>query len=181
MEANRLYEVGHARGLKPSDSAVSRTSRGGRSHKYSLDELLYYLKETGGSDLHLNVGVEPCVRLHGHIRRIRGLPLTADDTKRMLYALLRPDAGSVSIDGVDAVAEPIAARRRLGGDVTGHQLGELPPRRREVVQRRPEEVGGEVVGNRDVVERGLDVVAQNRMRFHRPLQLVHKRHREDEV
>ncbi|MEK7861829.1 MAG: type IV pilus twitching motility protein PilT [Chloroflexota bacterium] len=36
----------------------------------------------------MNVGVEPCVRLHGAIRRIRGLPLTADDTKRMLYSLL---------------------------------------------------------------------------------------------
>jgi sodium transport system ATP-binding protein len=35
-------------------------------------------------------------------------------TLRMLCALLKPDAGSVAIDGVDAVAQPAAALRRLG-------------------------------------------------------------------
>ncbi|MEW6168168.1 MAG: ATP-binding cassette domain-containing protein [Pseudomonadota bacterium] len=35
-------------------------------------------------------------------------------TLRMLYALLKPDRGRVLVDGVDAVAEPEAARRRLG-------------------------------------------------------------------
>ena len=35
-------------------------------------------------------------------------------TLRMLYALLRPDRGSVSIDGIDTQRDPLAARRRLG-------------------------------------------------------------------
>jgi len=35
-------------------------------------------------------------------------------TLRMLYTLMRPDAGRISVDGIDAVADPLAARRRLG-------------------------------------------------------------------
>jgi sodium transport system ATP-binding protein len=35
-------------------------------------------------------------------------------TLRMLYTLVRPDRGSVQIDAVDALADPAAARRRLG-------------------------------------------------------------------
>jgi sodium transport system ATP-binding protein len=33
---------------------------------------------------------------------------------RMIAALLRPDGGRIHIDGVDALADPVAARRRLG-------------------------------------------------------------------
>ena len=33
---------------------------------------------------------------------------------RMLYTLLRPDAGSATIDGIDTLHDPGAARRRLG-------------------------------------------------------------------
>lgn len=42
-------------------------------------------------------------------------------TLRMLYALMRPDAGSILVDGVDAVAEPQKAQARLGvlPDVSG--------------------------------------------------------------
>jgi sodium transport system ATP-binding protein len=35
-------------------------------------------------------------------------------TLRMLYTLLRPDRGSIRVDGIDAVVEPRSARRRLG-------------------------------------------------------------------
>lgn len=35
-------------------------------------------------------------------------------TLRMLYTLMRPDSGQVLVDGVDAAADPIAVRRRLG-------------------------------------------------------------------
>ena len=35
-------------------------------------------------------------------------------TLRCLYTLMRPDSGSVSVDGIDAAADPIAVRRRLG-------------------------------------------------------------------
>ena len=35
-------------------------------------------------------------------------------TLRMLYTLMRPDSGSVLVDGLDAAADPIGARRKLG-------------------------------------------------------------------
>jgi sodium transport system ATP-binding protein len=35
-------------------------------------------------------------------------------TLRMIYGLMRPDAGHVLIDGIDAVSSPLAARQRIG-------------------------------------------------------------------
>ncbi len=35
-------------------------------------------------------------------------------TLRMLYTLLRPDSGRIHVDDIDALADPLAARRRLG-------------------------------------------------------------------
>jgi sodium transport system ATP-binding protein len=35
-------------------------------------------------------------------------------TLRMLYTLMRPDRGRVTVDGIDVAEDPLAARRRLG-------------------------------------------------------------------
>lgn len=35
-------------------------------------------------------------------------------TLRMLYTLMKPDAGRVLVDGIDAAVDPLAVRRRLG-------------------------------------------------------------------
>jgi len=35
-------------------------------------------------------------------------------TLRMLYALMKPDAGEIRVDDVDAIADPLGAQRRLG-------------------------------------------------------------------
>jgi len=45
-------------------------------------------------------------------------------TLRMLYTVLRPDAGTAAIDQVDVVREPLAARSRLG--VLPHASGLYP-------------------------------------------------------
>ncbi len=66
----------------------------------------------------------------GSVQAVDGVSFTAADgritgllgpngagkttTLRMLYTLLRPDAGAIRIDDVDALADPIGARRRLG-------------------------------------------------------------------
>ena len=42
-------------------------------------------------------------------------------TLRMLYTVLRPDGGSARIDGIDVVADPLAARRSIG--VLPHSAG----------------------------------------------------------
>ncbi|HEX7340814.1 MAG TPA: ATP-binding cassette domain-containing protein [Rhodanobacteraceae bacterium] len=66
----------------------------------------------------------------GEVKAVDGVGFTARDgeitgllgpngagkttTLRMLYTLMKPDHGSVRVDGIDAVADPLAARRRLG-------------------------------------------------------------------
>src|SRR5262249_28034954 len=35
-------------------------------------------------------------------------------TLRCLYTLMRPDRGRIAVDGIDAEADPVAVRRRLG-------------------------------------------------------------------
>ena len=69
-------------------------------------------------------------RSFGEVAAVRGVSFTAEDgqitgvlgpngagkttTLRMLYTLLRPDSGEIRIDDVDALANPEAARGRLG-------------------------------------------------------------------
>ena len=43
-------------------------------------------------------------------------------TLRTLYGLLHPDAGAATIDGIDAVAEPLAVQRRIGVLPDAHGL-----------------------------------------------------------
>jgi twitching motility protein PilT len=49
-----------------------------------LDELLRYLKEQGGSDLHLTSGLEPRIRVHGGLDPIPGRQSLADGELREL-------------------------------------------------------------------------------------------------
>lgn len=66
----------------------------------------------------------------GTVKAVDGVDFTAEDgritgllgpngagkttTLRMLYTLMRPDSGSVRVDGIDASADPAAVRRILG-------------------------------------------------------------------
>ena len=66
----------------------------------------------------------------GDVKAVNGVTFTARDgeitgllgpngagkttTLRMLYTLMKPDSGQVLVDGIDAAADPIAVRRRLG-------------------------------------------------------------------
>jgi len=49
-----------------------------------LDELLGYLKEHGGSDLHLVAGLEPRIRVHGGLEPVAGRSVLADGELRGL-------------------------------------------------------------------------------------------------
>ena len=76
------------------------------------------------------IRVENLHKQFGSVKAVDGVSFTAEDrqvtgllgpngagkttTLRMLYALMRPDSGSISIDDVDALAEPQKAQRRLG-------------------------------------------------------------------
>jgi sodium transport system ATP-binding protein len=83
------------------------------------------------------IRVESLHKRFGTVTAVDNVTFTADDGKvtgllgpngagktttlRMLYALMRPDTGSIHVDDVDAVAEPQKAQARLGvlPDVSG--------------------------------------------------------------
>jgi twitching motility protein PilT len=55
----------------------------------SIDDLLEQMVAHGASDLHVTVGSPPAFRVRGHIVRAEGFePLTADDTRTLLYRIL---------------------------------------------------------------------------------------------
>ena len=48
-------------------------------------KLLYNMRKTEASDLHIKVGMPPVYRIGGELRSPQGMdPLTVDDTKRLL-------------------------------------------------------------------------------------------------
>jgi len=54
-----------------------------------LDELLVILVESGGSDLHLTVGIPPAIRVNGEIRHLEEFPVCrGDELRKMLYAIM---------------------------------------------------------------------------------------------
>jgi twitching motility protein PilT len=52
------------------------------------EQLLRYLAERGGSDLHLKVGSPPLVRLDGELHRVGEGPVTSDDAIRIAQAIM---------------------------------------------------------------------------------------------
>jgi twitching motility protein PilT len=56
---------------------------------YSIDDLLEQMVARGASDLHLSVGSQPAIRVHGHIERLEEFEkLTPNDTQQLLYQIL---------------------------------------------------------------------------------------------
>jgi twitching motility protein PilT len=56
---------------------------------YSIDDLLEQMVARGASDLHLSVGSQPAIRVHGHIERLEDFEkLMPEDTQQLLYQIL---------------------------------------------------------------------------------------------
>lgn len=53
-----------------------------------MRELLYYLHEEGGSDLHLSIGVPPSIRVHGELVRTTFETITAEKSRFLLFSLM---------------------------------------------------------------------------------------------
>jgi sodium transport system ATP-binding protein len=86
------------------------------------------------------IRVEGLARRFGAVQAIAGVGFEARDGAitgllgpngagkstclRILYTVLRPDAGTAAIDGIDVVGEPLATRRRIG--VLPHGAGIYP-------------------------------------------------------
>jgi sodium transport system ATP-binding protein len=86
------------------------------------------------------IRVAGLTRSFGAVRAIDGVSFEARDgritgllgpngagkstTLRVLYTVLRPDAGSATVDGIDVTADPLATRRAIG--VLPHAAGIYP-------------------------------------------------------
>ena len=75
-----------------------------------LDELLRFLVERGGSDLHVKVGTPPRVRLDGHLEPAPFDPPSAVDTERLAFAVMPP----ARADEFEATSEADFAYSRPG-------------------------------------------------------------------
>ncbi len=86
------------------------------------------------------IQVEAVAKRFGTVEALKGVSFTARNGRitgllgpngagkstclRILYTVFKPDSGEATIDGTDVVAEPIAARRKLG--VLPHNAGLYP-------------------------------------------------------
>ena len=69
--------------------AIERSAGGLEEPEVPLDEILVYLLEKGGSDLHLSVNAPPMIRVHGDLEAVPGYrPLTAHQLQEAVYAIL---------------------------------------------------------------------------------------------
>ncbi len=50
----------------------------------AIDDLLRYLKDKEGSDLHISAGLEPRIRLHGELQPVEGSSMLSDEQVRKL-------------------------------------------------------------------------------------------------
>ncbi len=89
---------------------------------YSMSDLLQLVVSEGASDLHIRVGIPPCIRAHGELERIQGPVLTAEDTEELMNSI-------TSEDHINAV-------RTKGGADFGFAFGELARFRVSVFKER---------------------------------------------
>src|SRR5256886_17517067 len=54
----------------------------------TLPDLLKFLVEKEGSDLHIATNTPPQIRVHGHLQRVDGPDLQPADTKQLVYSVL---------------------------------------------------------------------------------------------
>ncbi len=60
-------------------------------NNYDMNDLLQLTVDEGASDLHINVGSPPCLRLHGGLQPLDTPPLTPADAERLMKAITSPD------------------------------------------------------------------------------------------
>lgn len=64
------------------------SSSGGGAGNIQIQQLFKVMVDNGASDLHISVGSSPGMRISGEISRVKIPPLSADDTKRLVYQIL---------------------------------------------------------------------------------------------
>ncbi len=70
-------------------TSLDHEALGGADAEVMLDEMLLYLLEKHGSDLHLSVNSPPMIRRHGELEAVPGyVPLTPHQIQEAVYAIL---------------------------------------------------------------------------------------------
>ena len=67
-------------GPTPADDPAARSRR--RARSATSRTCCALTVERGGSDLHLTAGIAPCIRVHGSLRPVEGLPAADADRHR---------------------------------------------------------------------------------------------------
>jgi twitching motility protein PilT len=118
-----------------SDAGIVTIDRTpGTDPEIALDELLIYLLQQGGSDLHLSVNSPPMIRVHGDLEAVPGyVAVTSNQLREAMYAILtdRQKQRFEETKELDlAYAMPGAARFRVNvfqqQGVTGAVLRAIP-------------------------------------------------------
>jgi twitching motility protein PilT len=71
-----------------ASKSVTKTKQIGGSDNVKIQQLFKLMVESNGSDMHISVGSPPGLRVNGEIIRVKIPPLSANDTKRLVYQVL---------------------------------------------------------------------------------------------
>lgn len=74
-----------------TEGGGTQTSVGDGEGGLQIQQLFKLMVDSKASDLHLSVGSAPALRVHGHVNRVKAHPLTAKDSKRLIYQILTED------------------------------------------------------------------------------------------
>lgn len=70
------------------DKTLTKTKQVGANDGVKIQQLFKLMVESSASDMHISVGTSPGLRVNGDIVRVKINPLTAADTKRLIYQIL---------------------------------------------------------------------------------------------
>lgn len=58
---------------------------------YAMADLLQLMVDTGSADLHIRVGIPPCIRMHGLLERVDGPVCTPEETEELMSSIASDD------------------------------------------------------------------------------------------
>lgn len=67
------------------------TAQNAGNEALKIQQLFKLMVDSNASDLHITSGTSPGLRVHGEVIKVKTLPLTGEDTKRLIYQILSED------------------------------------------------------------------------------------------
>jgi twitching motility protein PilT len=67
------------------------TSQNSGNEALKIQQLFKLMVDSNASDLHITSGTSPAIRVHGEMVRVKTVPLTGEDTRRLIYQILSED------------------------------------------------------------------------------------------